>query len=53
MEAVLRARGECPGTEITCEGSVPSVDPDVLLEVPLLTERLRTELALERSVTCA
>ena len=47
MQPVLGAGGEGPGAEVTPEGPVPGVDPDVLLEVPLLTERLCAVRTLE------
>ena len=48
METVLGAGGECPRAEFTPEGSVSSVDPNVLLKISLLTERLCAIRTLER-----
>ena len=47
MQPVLGARGEGSRAQVTLEWSVPGVDPDVLLQVPLLAEHLRTEGTLE------
>ena len=47
MQPVLGARGEGSRAQVTLEGSVPGVDPDVLLQVPLLAEHLGTEGTLE------
>ena len=47
VQSVLGARGEGSGAQVALEGSVPGVDPDVLLQVPLLAEHLRTEGTLE------
>ena len=48
MEPMLGTGGECPGTEVTCEGSVSGVDPDMLLKVSLLTEGLCAIRTFER-----
>ena len=48
MEPVLGAGCECPRAEIAPEGSVSSVDPNMLLKISLLTERLCAIRTLER-----